>query len=220
MTEPGTELERSGGLPVPKAMDGLALLRRAILDLDDQRRALVEADDIDNLALGGQQVQTLGDDLATLLRDVRTDLAAMVDRRAEERRLADAEAKGVDILAPKVSGVRRWTVEGVGVIEANGGFTRTKWRSVELLDRLLHVALDAVPMFDPETGEDCHQAVYDRLHEVLDECLPLSASLSWRVGQTFKDRPATGLKRFGIDDANWCEREEKVRMATIPKGDR
>lgn len=117
----------------------------------------------------------------------------------------------------KATGRKQTVIDGVGVIESNGGFTRTNWRSRELLRELLVIALADLSIFTPD-GEDAHDVAYENLMDVLCEALPITASLSWRTGKWAEgDNPPTGLKRWGINDTDWCDREEKVRLATIPR---
>ncbi len=118
----------------------------------------------------------------------------------------------------------RCEVPGVGAVEVNGGWDRKNWESDKLLRRMLHVALDGLSIFDAETGEDARDLAIDRVFEVLNDTMPVTPSMQWRVGTWPKTdpktgetvKPATGLKRYGIDDENWCDRTAKPRLARWP----
>lgn len=184
-------------------LDGLRAIRSAMLDLDDQRLALVEAGDVDRLANGAADLKVVIGDLNTLHRNVRSDLAAMLIHRHEVE-------GGNPKRRPKVE------VEGLGVVEVPSGRERKNWKSVELVRRLVTEAI-----VDTETGEMRHDSVPKAVAEilkVLEDCLPLTGSLGWRVGTFDKvSEEWTGLRGHGIDPDDWSDEVEKDRLAEIPK---
>ena len=65
-------IEQWGGhLPVGRRAAALGPIREAIAALSDQAIALHEAGDHEALAAGGQDLETVVDELSTLHRDVR-----------------------------------------------------------------------------------------------------------------------------------------------------
>lgn len=205
---------------------GLAAIRAALLRLDDERQALAEAGDFEALAMGGQDIGTIYDELGTLLRDVRLDVGRILDERERERRADERERRleaGTPegrlpkFLDPEVKlGPVRAEIVGVGAVEVNGGFDRKNWQSEKLLRLMLHVALDGFSIFTPD-GTDARDEVIARLMEVLCDTMPVNASMQWRVGRAPKGKEPNGLKRYGIDDADFCDRTEKDRLASWPK---
>lgn len=178
----------------PIQNEGLAHLRRGLLALDDQRQALYEAGDYERLANGGADLKIIVDELAVLLRTVRLNVGELV---------VDAyEGKG----RPKVE------VPGLGVVEVPSGTERTGWESERLLrDLMLSVIVD------PDTGEllsGSAAEIVDALLPVLRSCLPLTASLGWRIG---KEADGSGLIGHGFDPDDYSERVEKPRLAVLPK---
>lgn len=184
--------------------EALRVLRSALLGLDDRRAQLVAEDDIDTLAAGAQDLDTLMNDLHLIQRQVRLDLADMVDRRDGSN-----------------FGLKRFEVEGVGVIESKGGWRRTQWRSEALLEELIRRAIanvedEIIVSTDGEPIPLTHSHVVEAIIDVLVTTLPLTGSLSWRTGQV-KDGEPTGLKKWGIHDEDWCQREEQPRLASVPR---
>lgn len=218
-------------------------LRSGVLALDDQVTALAKAGDLDGLAEGGQDLQALVGDLHTVMDTVRFELGRLVDERVDaekeaenERRLADwqervdaAEAKGRKppkppaLLKVKPTGIKRATVEGVGVIECNGERTRSDWRSVDLLRHLFEQVIDAsderIVTPDGEVVDPKDSAIVADLLTMLETVMPVTASLNWRTGRVDPDGTVTGLRAYGIDSEDWCEIEVKPRKARVPKMD-
>ncbi len=226
-----SDIERVVGTPyarsrVPEQVrqDPLMALRQAIMVLDDQRAALVELGDYEGLAFGGRDLGVLVGELDTVLRQVRVDVATLVDaeereRRDEIRERAEAEGKKVPKFAEpdvRLGRVKR-EVEGLGLVEVNGGYDRKGWQSLALLRTMLSIALDEMPLWTSE-GEDAHAQVYDRLVEVLGDTMPLHPSLQWKVGTDWEGKPPTGLRKYGINPDDWCERTDKTRLASWPRG--
>lgn len=225
-------IEQWGGhLPVGRRAAALGPIREAIAALSDQAIALHEAGDHEALAAGGQDLETVVDELSTLHRDVRLFVADLIDKRERVLRAADAERREAEGKKPiqrndpdKALGMVRCEVPGVGAVEVNGGWDRKNWESDKLLRRMLHVALDGLSIFDAETGEDARDLAIDRVFEVLNDTMPVTPSMQWRVGTWPKTdpktgetvKPATGLKLYGIDDENWCDRTAKPRLARWP----
>lgn len=221
-----TNLPATRPAPPPAIRDNpLMALRQAIMVLDDQRAALVERGDYEGLAFGGRDLGVLVGELDTVLRQVRVDVAELLDaeerdRRDEIRERAEAEGKRVPRFAQpdvRLGRVKR-EVEGLGLVEVNGGYDRKGWQSLALLRHMLGVALDDMPIFDAETGEDAHEAVYARLMEVLGDTMPLHPSLQWKVGTDWEGKPPTGLRKYGVNPDEWCERTDKTRLASWPRG--
>lgn len=218
---------RPGPHAAPPAIrdNPLMALRQAIMVLDDQRAALAEAGDYEGLAFGGRDLGVLVGELDTVLRQVRVDVAGLLDdvereRRTEIRERAEADGKKVPKFAEedaRLGKVKR-EVDGLGLVEVNGGYDRKGWQSLDLLRKMLGIALDEMPLVNPETGEDAHAQVYDRLVEVLGDTMPLHPSLQWKVGTDWEGKPPTGLRKYGINPDDWCERTDKLRLASWPRG--
>lgn len=182
----------------------LRSLRAVLLQLDERRQELVEEDNVEDLAAGVQDLQTILFDIRAIEYQTRIDLAEMIDRRAGRH-----------------TSVNRLEVDGVGALEVKGGWTRKGWRSNDLLRNLIAKALEEVDerivdgMGEIREVEDSESL--DAIMEALTTCLPITASLSWRTGQEKKDGTLTGLKAYGFDDEDYCERIEQPRLATVPK---
>ena len=87
-------IEQWGGhLPVGRRAAALGPIREAIAALSDQAIALHEAGDHEALAAGGQDLETVVDELSTLHRDVRLFVADLIDKRERVLRAADAEKR-------------------------------------------------------------------------------------------------------------------------------
>lgn len=205
--EAGTELVPVGSgveSAAPPALDPVLELRKGLMALDEQRQALAEAGDYESLAVGAADIAAITGDLRDIERAARSDiativLASWVDERGERKRGK-----------PKV------TVTGLGVVEIEGGWERKNWQSEKLLRELMLRAI-----VDPDTGElaaESPMEIVGAIYEVLNECLPITGSLGWRTGKFDKaTQELTGLKKFGIDDAEWCERVDKPVLAKVPK---
>lgn len=207
LIEPGAALEPAGdgeliGGPLYH-LDALPILRSAVLALDDERTALVAAGDVDRLANGAADLKVLLGDLNAFLRGVRVDLARLLIARHE------AEG-GNPNRRPKVE------VEGLGVVEVPSGRERKNWDSPGLLRHLITQAIA-----DPETGEmrtDSVPEAAGAILEVLMDCLPVTASLGWRVGTFDKATDTwTGLRKYEVELDAWSDEVEKERLAEIPK---
>lgn len=184
-------------------------LRQVIADLDAQRAALAEEGDYVTLAEGAQDIATVERDLSAVLRQTRLDIARIVDANA-----------GSD------TRINRVEVEGVGAVEVKGGWKRTGWESERLLRALVQRAIDRVGSEKIVTadGEVVDVEESETLASILDAlltCLPITASTAWRTGTwpTEAKPEGAGLKRWGFDDADFCEREDQPRMAVIPRRD-
>ena len=211
--------------PPPAIRDNpLMALRQAIMVLDDQRAALAEAGDYEGLAFGGRDLGVLVGELDTVLRQVRVDVAELLDdvereRRTEIRERALDDGKKVPKFAEedaRLGKVKR-EVDGLRLVEVNGGYDRKGWQSLDLLRKMLGIALDDMALWTSE-GEDAHAAVYDRLVEVLGDTMPLHPSLQWKVGTDWEGKPPTGLRKYGINPDEWCDRTDKLRLASWPRG--
>jgi hypothetical protein len=189
----------------------LRALQGVLLALDDDRQRLAEAGDYETLAAGGQDLEVITKDLRDILDQTRKDLARIVDENQ-----GNLSSDGTYYY-----GVNRVEVPGVGMLEVNGGWTRTKWRSEALLNKLLlDVAEASTERIVTEDGELVDPAQSVLLRDVIaciKETMPLTASLSWKVGTEKATGEKTGLKARGVTDTDWCERMPKQRLATIPK---
>jgi hypothetical protein len=203
------DLVPTGPLP-ERVVGGLAELRAALLRLDDERQRLAEAGDYESLSWGVQDLQVLVKDLRQLTDDARRDIAKVVDERQ-----GNLSSDGTYYY-----GVNRIEVPGLGAVEVNGGWTRTKWRSVELLGRLVRDIAESsderIVTADGEIVAPADSVLLATVVEVLSETMPLNPSLSWRVGKT---DGTTGLRKHGIDSDNWCEKVPKTRLATVPSAE-
>lgn len=171
-------------------------LRKALVLIDDQRQALAEAGDIDGLAWGLSQLDLLVGDMRAIERAGRGNVAALMDSEWE-----DMGKKGRP----------RREVPGLGVIEVWGGSERKNWQSERLLQQLI---LSTIVDENGELRRDSPLLLAERIYAVLVACLPITASLSWKVGQHGK---GTGLRGQGIDPAMYCDEVEAPRLAKIPK---
>lgn len=148
--------------------DLVAWLRSGLADLDRRRQELAEAGEWQSLAFGLVALKKITDDLRTLIRSVEDDVVRLLPEK-------------------------RAVVEGLGVLERKRSSDRRAWRSDELLDELLRLAV-----VDPETGEvlDDEAAIRARFLQVLVDCVPFTGSLGWRI---------SALRALGIDPDEWCE---------------
>jgi hypothetical protein len=114
------ELSPAGVQPegkTPEHSDALRALRRIITELDAERASLVEAADLDKLAIGLSAIRTLIGDL---------------------RMLADATEANVVELMPQ----RRYEIEGLGTLERRKGTDRKAWEWESLWPLLVRPTLD------------------------------------------------------------------------------
>ena len=215
-------LELWGGrLPVGQRTPATQPIRQAIATLHDQALALRSARDYESLAAGGQDLETVNDDLATLIRDVKLYVAEIVDEMEREARAHDAEmreAAGKNPLKrndPDASlGPVRVEVEGVGAVEVNGGWDRKNWQSERLLREMLSRFLANWVVVDRSGEVIPPDRVVDDLATFLIEIMPVTGSMQWRVG---KADGSNGLRAFGVDETDYCERTEKPRLARWPR---
>ena len=108
---------------------GVAALRQALAHVDDQRKALAEAGDIDSLAHGWNQIRPLLADLRALTEAIEADLARLMPDKLHE-------------------------VPGVGVLERRKGTDRKAWDWPELLPLLIHLYVDPDGTGEmPDAGE-------------------------------------------------------------------
>lgn len=184
---------------------GLADLRRALLGLDDQRIALVAAQDADGLAFGSAALRDIITDLSALKRNVDADLAALL--------LACHEAAG---LTPRRN--PKHFVEGLGEVDVPGGNERKNWESEAILKLLVQRTF-----FDHETGEKkdlgTQEDAVAEFVEILKSCLSFGGSTAWKVG-TWDGATKSyvgGLRGVGIDPEDFCDEQAKQRLAVIPK---
>ena len=151
----------------------------AIQQADTQRCDLAEAGDLESLAWGLSQIRDVQRKLGIL--------AGLID--ADVSRLNQQEGN-------------RIAIDGLGVLETKRRSTKTTWDSEALYGRLID-AIAANAVLDTETGQitgdrDTAQRMTMLLREHLTACLPLTASMGWRI---------TGLKAAGIDPDTYRERE-------------
>lgn len=182
-------------------LSGVADLRRAFLVLDDERKTLAEAGDVDRLAYGVADIASIVGDLNTIKRSAEADIAAIMLAEHGERR-----------------GNPKHEVPGLGVIDVPGGTERKGWESRKLLERLVR---DVVA--DPETGELRHFEspvdVAEAITAMIVDCLSITPSTAWKVGtkNTATGEWDNGLRGRGIDPGDWCDVVEKPRLAKVPK---
>jgi len=191
--------------------ENLRALQAVVLELENQRQELYEAGDYATLSAGAQDLEVIASDLRDLLNETRRNIATILD-----------EIQGqVSSDGTYYFGINRMELPGVGMVEVNGGWTRTKWRSEDLLRYLVNQIAEAsaerIVTADGEVVEVAQsQLLYDII-KVVKETMPLTASLSWKVGTETKAGTKSGLKKHGVDDRDWCERTPKTRLATVPK---
>lgn len=175
--------------------DPLAELRLALLRLDEQRAALAAAGDTAALAWGAADLEAVIGDLRDLHRATRADLARLVDADHAGRR-----------------GRPTTTIEGLGIVEVWGGMERRNWQSSALLKLLL---LRAITDADGAFIHDLTPLdLVDHVFAVLNDCLPLTGSLAWRVGMRGK---GNGLRGYGIEVEDYCDEVEQPRLAKVPR---
>lgn len=191
-------------------LSSVAALRRGLMALDDDRQALAKVGDVDTLAFGVADLTVLISDLQTLQRSARDDIAkVLLWNRAVENEALEADGK-----KPK-KGNPKHEVPGLGIIDVPGGNEWKDWDSPALLRRLMSEAI-------LENGELRHfdhpNEVVDAVYDVLVACLPVTASLGWRVGQFDKvTEEWTGLRGAGIDPEDYASHTAKARLAVVPK---
>lgn len=189
--------------------EALRRFQAAVLALEDEVEALTAAGDYETLATGGQDLQVIAADMRDLMERVRRNIARIVDEKQGQ-----LSSDGTYYY-----GINRVEVPGVGVVEVNGGWTRKNWASADLLRHLLATVLadtgEMIVTAEGEVVDPAESATVAAIITVIRDTMPLTSSLSWKVGTD----ETKGLKKYGVDDRDWCERVPKVRLATIPKRD-
>lgn len=200
-----TEVEPVGFDDALIPLEGVAALRRGLLTLDDQRQELARVGNVDDLAYGVADLGVVMDDLSNLRRAARDDIAKILLARQQE-----ARDRG-----EKVRGNPKHEVPGLGVIDVPGGNEWKDWDSPRLLRKLMR---DAILDEDGDLLHFDHPAeVVERVYEVISACLPITASLGWRVGQFDKTTEEwTGLRGAGIDPEDYATHAAKPRLAKVP----
>lgn len=131
---------------------GVDHLRRALAQVDDQRKALAEAGDIEALAHGWNQIRPLLADLKSVTEAIEADLAALMPTKTVE-------------------------IPGVGVLERRKGQDRKAWDWPELLPLLIRMYVDP-----DGTGEMPGPAeVIDRMRELIVDVIGVTPSKSPKV---------------------------------------
>lgn len=164
----------------------------AIDHADRQRADLAEQGDLESLAWGLTAIREMQRKLSMLERQTDGDVARLV-RSHEDRQVF---------------------VDGLGTLEVHRRSTKVRWESERLFGLLVDGIADEA-VVDTETGEkrgDPATAgrIADLLRERLAACLPLTASMGWRVG---------GLKAAGVDPDTYREREIGPDTVRIVGGD-
>ncbi len=110
--------------------------------------------------------------------------------RAQRRQLGDTERDLEDRIAELMNGDHVNLDDKITLIRHKGA-KRTQWQSEAILAELgKRARVDA----DGVISEPDEQ--YERLYELVRECVPLNQSLGWRT------RP---LRRLGLDPDEWAE---------------
>lgn len=184
-------------------LDAITTIRRGLLQMDDARQELARQGDKDGLANGVADIALLVSDLSTIGRDARLDLARIM------------LAGHVDGDGEPLRGNPKHEVEGLGVVDVPGGSEWKGWESERLLrDLMVDAILDTDGMLLPF---DHPSDVVTTIFDVLVACLPVTASLQWRVGTRDKATGIwSGLRGAGIDPEDYAERVEKDRLAKVP----
>jgi hypothetical protein len=149
----------------------LACIGDVIVALDDRRRELAAAGEHRALLDGLASVRTLVASLKVLERDIEADAAKLL-----------AEL-------PRDGRARRWTMDGLGVVEISNRYPTRKWHDADIIPALVRQALD--PDGTGELPSPLEAA--NRVANALASC----ASLEWRVGDPERGKP--GLKSFGLE---------------------
>lgn len=157
------------------------LIDAAIDHADRQRAELAEQGDLEALAHGLHAIREVQRKLAMLISQTDGDVS----------RLVLAQPKGEPVI-----------IEGLGALETKRRSTKTRWES----DRLFGLLVDRIcdeGFVDPHTGEmvgdpATAKRIAEGLRERLAAAIPLTPSMSWRVG---------GLKAAGIEANDWREQE-------------
>lgn len=157
------------------------LIDAAIDHADRQRAELAEEGDLEGLAHGLHAIREVQRKLAMLISQTDGDVSRLVLER------------------PKGEAV---VIDGLGALETKRKSTRTRWES----DRLFGLLVDRIcdeGFVDPHTGEmvgdpATAKRIAEGLRERLAAAIPLTPSMSWRVG---------GLKAAGIEANQFREQE-------------
>jgi len=160
----------------PGALDlrtTLARLGSLLLALDDERQRLAAAGDAEGLLSGLVFMRELKRQMGVLERSTEDDAARLVDAWPREGR------------------ARRWTVDGIGLVELANQYPPRKWDDQAVVPALVRAALD--PEGTGEVPADLTvMEVAARVARAITDC----ASLTWRTGTTDK---TTGLATYGLD---------------------
>lgn len=136
------------------ANSALGLLNQALLYIDDARQRCIEADDVDGLMLGLENIQKFNAQLKVILSSLESDI----------ERLTPVGWHAVP--------------DGDGFIEHAKSDPKITWDSERLLAAVVRKGLD------PEgTGEipDLPTVVAWRVQDAVFRCAPLTATTGWRV---------------------------------------
>ena len=184
-------------LPEPsRNSDIIYNLRLLFAQMDDRRSELAKAGDVESLAHGAADVDLLASELSTIKRSAQTDIARIFAETGERKR----------------------EIPNLGVVEVKGGFDRKNWKSRDVLREVIFRAL-----VDPETGEWYNPEadaidVAKAIEEAVANCLGMTGSTSWKVGEKAPDGTwKGGLRSVGINPEDYCDEVEKPKLAIIPK---
>lgn len=151
----------------------LRKLGHVLLELDDQRQHLRAAGDTEGLLEGLAFLRELRKQLSVLERSTEDDCAALL------------------AAWPRTGRARRWTVDGIGLVEVSNQYPPRKWDDHAVVPALVRAALD--PEGTGEVPADLTvMEVAQRVARALTDC----ASLAWRTGTTATVR---GLASYGLD---------------------
>lgn len=167
-------------LPESEQVTLADVIDAAIDHADRQREALAEHGDLESLAWGLTAIREMQRKLSMLERQTDGDVARLVRDHAD----------------------RSPFIDGLGTLEVHRRSTKVRWESERLFGLLIDAIADEA-IVDTETGEmvgdpTTARAITALLRERLAACLPLTASMGWRVG---------GLKAAGVDPETYRERE-------------
>lgn len=147
-----SEIEHVAPLATVESGGGVEQLRYALAQVDDQRKALAEAGDIDSLAHGWNQLRPLLADLKSISEAIERDLADLMPDKLHE-------------------------VPGVGVLERRKGTDRKAWDWPELLPRLIRSCVDPDGTGEiPDAGE-----VIERMRSLIVDVIGVTPSKGPRV---------------------------------------
>ena len=147
-----SEIEHVSVPVLADAPSGVHQLRQALAHVDDQRKQLAEAGDLDALAHGWNQIRPLLADLRGLADAIEADIAGLMPSKTHE-------------------------VPGVGVLERRRGTSRKAWDWDQLLPLLIRLHVDP-----DGTGEIPGPAeVIDRMRGLIEDVIGVTPSKGPRV---------------------------------------